>query len=135
MHSHGGYEDKLYGTWQEMKLKCEWPEHTAYNSVGKRGIKVADEWVVDYGAFREYALENGYTEETFLHRRRQNEDFKPGNVYFSFVHPVHKRLEYNGESHSLSEWARRQGLKKQTLSKRLKLGWSVGQALGFEPRG
>ena len=43
-------------------------------------------------------------------------------------------IKYNGEVHSGEEWARIVGICKTTIYGRLKLGWSVGQALGYEER-
>lgn len=41
-------------------------------------------------------------------------------------------LEYNGESHNITEWSIITGVNKGTISSRLRYGYSVGQALGFE---
>ena len=38
-------------------------------------------------------------------------------------------LTYQGETHSIAEWARRTGLIKQTLWTRYELGWSTAKML------
>lgn len=43
-------------------------------------------------------------------------------------------LTHNNQTLSLTEWARRRNIKKQTLSIRIKRGWPVAQALEFETR-
>lgn len=43
-------------------------------------------------------------------------------------------LEHNGERLPLSEWARRTGVPGPSITSRLACGWSVAEALGFEPR-
>ena len=44
-------------------------------------------------------------------------------------------IEYNGEKHSIKEWSKILNIHKNTLSTRItKLGWPIGQALGFEKR-
>jgi group I intron endonuclease len=40
-----------------------------------------------------------------------------------------RRIEFNGESLCLSDWADRLGIHSRTLSKRFKIGWSVERAL------
>ena len=38
-------------------------------------------------------------------------------------------IELNGEVHSISEWSRIKNLNRNTIVKRLRLGWSVNDAL------
>lgn len=45
-----------------------------------------------------------------------------------------KYITYNGMTKTLTEWAKHREIKKETLSIRLKRGWSVGEALGFKER-
>lgn len=46
-----------------------------------------------------------------------------------------RRLTHNGTTLSVSEWARRTGIKRETIKERLRRGWTVTRALGFdEPR-
>lgn len=45
-----------------------------------------------------------------------------------------KYITYNGMTKTLTEWAKYREIKKETLSIRLKRGWSVGEALGFKER-
>ena len=45
----------------------------------------------------------------------------------------HHILEYKGESHNIKEWAKITGVNSGTISSRLRYGYSVAQALEFEP--
>ncbi|UEM08196.1 hypothetical protein JL101_036190 (plasmid) [Skermanella rosea] len=45
-----------------------------------------------------------------------------------------KFITYGDESYSTRAWAKRRGMPHMTLVSRLKRGWSVGEALGFEER-
>lgn len=45
-----------------------------------------------------------------------------------------KYITYNGVTKTLTEWSKYREIKKETLSIRLKRGWSVGEALGFKDR-
>ena len=46
-----------------------------------------------------------------------------------------KLIEYNGETHSMHEWARITGIKYETIYSRIKKGWPIGQALGYDIKG
>lgn len=57
---HHGYKDRLYRIWYAMRSRCTRPNHPRYKDWGGRGIRVCDEWLSDYGAFRDWALDHGY---------------------------------------------------------------------------
>lgn len=44
----------------------------------------------------------------------------------------HHRLEYNGKTMRILDWARETGIRTTTIESRLKNGWPIGEALGFE---
>ena len=41
-------------------------------------------------------------------------------------------LTYNGETLNITQWGSKLGIKRKTISQRLKRGWSIEQSLGFE---
>lgn len=43
-----------------MRCRCNNPKDKAYKYYGAKGVKVCAEWEHDYGAFRDWALANGY---------------------------------------------------------------------------
>jgi len=45
-----------------------------------------------------------------------------------------KYIEHDGSRLHLNEWSRLTGLKRETISGRMKRGWTVSQSLGFDPR-
>lgn len=57
---HGGRHDRLYKVYANMKNRCYNCNSNDYQYYGGRGIKICDEWLSDYGAFRDWALSNGY---------------------------------------------------------------------------
>lgn len=40
-----------------------------------------------------------------------------------------RRLTMNGETHCITEWSRITGIRRETIRKRLSIGWTVEQAL------
>lgn len=86
--SHGGCvnnrEERLYGVWNSMKQRCINQNRKDYANYGGRGIKVCNEWLDDYLAFRKWAISNGYNEnvpigECTIDRIDVNGDYSPQN--------------------------------------------------------
>lgn len=81
---HGGTGSRLFVVWSSMKQRCNDPNHSSYKNYGLRGIRVCDEWASDYGAFRDWALANGYDEsaargECTIDRIDANGNYEPSN--------------------------------------------------------
>lgn len=81
--THGGHNERLYRVWADMKRRCNNPRFKQYKDYGGRGISVCAEWL-DYAAFREWALNNGYDpnaqySKCTLDRIDNNGNYEPGN--------------------------------------------------------
>lgn len=77
--THHGSSTPLYRTWRGIKDRCLNPNSTGYKWYGGRGITVCDEWANDFGAFRAWALANGYSEELSIDRINNDGNYEPGN--------------------------------------------------------
>ena len=80
----GGKRERLYKVWSNMKDRCYNPHNNRYLYYGGRGIKICDEWLTDYAAFRKWALETGYDESAergkcTIDRIDVNGDYCPEN--------------------------------------------------------
>lgn len=138
--THGGFSTRLYPIWRSMLDRCYCENHRAYKAYGDRGIKVCDEWK-DFEKFREWAVSNGYDEtapkwKCTLDRIDVNSDYEPSNCRWvdMKVQGRNKRnnrlLEYNGERHTLSEWAEILDIGYQTLYARItRYGWNGNKVL------
>jgi len=49
--------------WHGIKQRCHQPNDPQYSYYGARGIRVCDEWINDFVAFRDWAMANGFREE------------------------------------------------------------------------
>lgn len=76
---HGKRQERLYGIWVGMKGRCNNPNNKAYCWYGGRGIKVCDEWSNNYLIFREWALNNGYSDSYSIDRIDVNGNYEPNN--------------------------------------------------------
>ncbi|MGE6612526.1 hypothetical protein ACQKFG_18590 [Peribacillus sp. NPDC076916] len=132
--THGMSDTRLYDIWIAMKSRCENPKNTNYHHYGGREIKVCNEWR-EFENFMEWALNNGYTDELSIDRIDVNGDYEPSNCQW-VTQKVQmnntrrtKKLTYDGVTMSLTMWAEEVGISQQTLTQRIKSGWSIDKAL------
>lgn len=127
---------RLYNIWQGMKRRTMTKSNPRYPDYGGRGITVCPEWRDSFETFKEWALANGYRDDLTIDRIDNDGPYSPENCRWATYQEQgnnnrHNRMiEYNGEVHSLTEWARIKGINMQTLSARINQhGWSIERAL------
>jgi hypothetical protein len=131
---------RLYHIWGGMKCRCSCPTNKDYPNYGGRGIGVCEEWKNDFSAFMKWAFENGYTDELTLDRIDTNGNYCPENCRWvtNLVQQNNKRtshyIEHNGEKHTIAEWARMLGLRRDTLRQRVLAGWPLDKILSSNKR-
>lgn len=97
---------RLHNIWKNMKSRCTYERHEDFDLYGGRGITVCDEWLNSFDAFESWANNNGYSDGLSI-----------------------DRIEFNGETHTMKEWAEILGIKYGTLQSRIARGWSYKKAL------
>lgn len=108
--THGESDKRLYKIWLYMHKRCENSSASNYRDYGGRGICVCDSWS-NYEPFRAWALRNGYNDSLSIDRIDVNGDYTPENCRWADRATQANnrrntlRITYNGEEHSLSEWA------------------------------
>ena len=142
---HGFGKTRIANIFNGMKQRCYNPNNYEFHLYGGRGIKICDEWLSDNVSFYRWAIENGYIEnatqaENSIDRIDPEGDYSPENCRWvdSYVQANNTRkniyYEWNGETHTLTEWSRIVGIKSGTLYNRMnKLGWTIGEALTLPP--
>jgi|SRR3972149_5287855 len=80
-YRHGYARTKLYIAWAAMIQRVLNPKNTAYKNYGGRGITVCNEWL-EFIQFRDWALNNGYTEGLQINRINNNGNYEPSNCDF-----------------------------------------------------
>ena len=81
---HGGRYERLYKVFANMKNRCYNEHSDDYKYYGGRGIKICDEWLGSYSAFKEWALTHGYNETAkrgacTIDRIDVNGNYEPNN--------------------------------------------------------
>lgn len=131
---HGLYGSRLYHTWRGLRQRCNNPKAKAYPNYGGRGISCCEEWN-DFAVFYEWAMHNGYAENLTIDRINNMEGYHPSNCRFSTrKEQANNRrsnlwYEYSGELKNVQQWSDSCGIKYETLSNRLKTGWSIEKAI------
>lgn len=83
--THGGCGSRLYAIFKGMKARCFNPNVENYPNYGGRGITVCDEWLNDFTAFRDWALNNGYADDLVIDRINPNGHYEPSNCQWLTV--------------------------------------------------
>ena len=135
--SHGLSRSRLYRIYNDMKSRCYKIYAKEYQNYGGRGIEICEEWLGENGFlnFYNWAMENGYSNELTIDRINNDKNYEPSNCRWvtRLVQNNNSRhanfIEFNGEKHSISEWARIKGMSRNTMVKRIKLGWDIEKVL------
>lgn len=138
---HNMAHTRIYRIWLHMKNRCYNINDNRYNDWGGRGIKVCDEWLNDFQAFYEWALNNGYKENLTIDRINVNGNYESNNcrwVDYKIQNRNSRRNRYitlNGETRCLSEWCEILNLNYLKVHRRINRDhWTIKQALELEER-
>lgn len=132
---------RLYRIWQAMKNRCYNKHRKSYQNYGSRGIKVCGEWLSDFVAFYNWAINNGYKENLSIDRIDNNRCYSPDNCRWTDNKTQaqnrrsNRNYTINGETHCLQKWCEIYCLDYFKVIKRLDIcHWSIEQALELEER-
>lgn len=129
--THGMQGSKIYLIWNAMKNRCGNPAVKAYPYYGGRGITVSESW---------QKFENFYTdmgdrpEGMSLDRIDNSKGYSKENCKWSTKEEQannkrnNSKITFNGETLSVSQWARRIGIHREGLAHRLR-NWSLEEAM------
>lgn len=76
--THKMSKTRLYQEWLSMKRRCR-PDSQDARTYYMRGITICDEWLLDFVAFKSWAIANGYDDSLSLDRIDNNKGYSPDN--------------------------------------------------------
>jgi hypothetical protein len=133
--THGRSKTRTYKIWKGMRGRCQCPSNTRWAYYGGRGITVDPRWD-NYDAFLEDMGECPPGKS--LERIDNSRGYGPDNCRWATLKEqarnqrTNRMIECRGEKKCLAEWCEITGLHHSVIRSRLRLGWSVEDAL-FKP--
>jgi hypothetical protein len=120
--THGGRKTPEYAAWVQLLNRCYNRNDKAFPAYGGRGIVVCDEWRKDFSRFRTDMgpRPNGNS----IDRINNDGPYSPANCRWTNRTEQAKNrrstvwIEWNGERHTQSDWARRLGVTSPIIAKR-----------------
>ena len=129
-----GQKTKEYQAWLHIKARCLNHNCAVYSYYGGRGIRMAPAWERSFDAFLKDVGRAPSLKHT-IERIDTNGHYEPGNVKWATALEQARnkrrniRLEFNGETMPIADWAARIGISIGALRQRLKRRWSLERAL------
>jgi len=111
---HYESKTKLFERWASMQGRCK-PTHKQSKYYFDKGIKVCDEWD-SFIVFKEWAINNGFSDELQLDRKDNNKGYYPENC--RWVIPI-----INNSNRDITVFVEYEGEKMPLALLRLKLNW------------
>lgn len=116
---------KTYRTWKDMRSRCNNPKNKDFGNYGGRGVSVCKEWD-DFSVF--FAEMGARPEGLTIERIDVNGNYEPLNCKWADGDEQANnkqatvRITHNGETKSLTQWARQLGKAHGTLTYRIANG-------------
>lgn len=130
-HGHLGNNQatRTYQTWKSMHRRCADKNNADY---GGRGIQICSEWF----DFKSFLADMGERPaKCTIDRIDSDGNYEPRNCRWASDKEQQSnrrdnvRLEHDGKSLTVAQWAEAIGCKRSALAMRLAKGWSVEEAL------
>jgi hypothetical protein len=124
---HRAHNTPEYFRWLNMKARCNNPNNPAYANYGGRGISVCARWDKSFDAFMSDVGERP-TPEHSLDRIDNDGNYEPNNVRWATSQEQannrrnNMKVEFNGETKTIAEWARVAGITPEGVAYRHKKG-------------
>jgi hypothetical protein len=119
---------KTYRTWKDMRARCNNPNNTEFHNYGGRGITICKQWD-DFAVF--FADMGARPEGLSIERINVNGNYEPTNCKWADIGEQANnkqssiRITHNGETKTMTQWARQLGKAHGTLAYRIAHGLEV----------
>ena len=126
--THGKRNSQAYSSWVGMKTRCNNPSYTDWHRYGGRGISVDKAW----DTFEQFFADVGDppSAKHSLGRIDNNGNYEPFNVRWETLEQqnnnkvLNHKVTINGETKTLTQWARENCLNPSTVMSRVFYGWN-----------
>ena len=129
---HGMSKTPVYKAWQMMRDRCENSANPHFHNYGGRGIAVCERWQ----EFSNFLADMGMRPKGFdIDREDNDKGYEPGNCRWVTRKRNmnnlrgNNRIEYDGQSRTVPEWAEILGMHEETLRHRVNRGWTAERAI------
>ena len=136
---HGFSRHPLYAIYRTMMHRCYNPKAGAYRHYGGRGIAVCQRWRESFLSFVEDMGPKPSPDHS-IDRINNDGDYCPENCRWATPKQQARnwknrnvRYEHGGESLTLSEWAERLHIRRESIRDRINSGWPLSKALSTPP--
>lgn len=129
-----------YRVWERMKARCYDAKRRGFANYGGRGIKVCERWRGDFAAFLADMGRRPSAEHS-LDRIDVDGDYEPGNCRWATDKEQRRNkrvtmyVERGGILVRLVDLCEELGLNRQNVASRLRVGWSLIDAITVPVRG
>jgi hypothetical protein len=138
--THGKSGTDLYRTWSGILTRCTNPAAPQYPHYGGRGITVCPRWSEENG-FIHFFMDMGEKPGASysIERQDNNGPYSPDNCKWATPTEQSNNQRTNrvftiaGETKTLMQWVRSQGIPYDRVWHRLKAGWEPARALEMQP--
>lgn len=132
---HGKRNSLTYSVWSNIKQRCYNPNASGYENYGGRGIKVCSRWKNSFENFY-YDMGKRPSKNHSIDRVNNNGDYSKENCRWATKKQQNrnsrhcKKITFNNQTLTLSEWAEKTGIKLPTLNYRFYVAkWNIKDVL------
>ncbi|MFA5240719.1 MAG: hypothetical protein WC476_13570 [Phycisphaerae bacterium] len=135
---HGMATTRAYNIWAQMIQRCINPKNKNYRLYGERGIAYCEKWQTFEGFWAD--MQNGYSDTLTLDREDVNGNYEKSNCRWATQKEqgnntrINHTITYGGLTLTLSQFADKYNMSKETLWYRIKSGWGIERALSTPVR-
>lgn len=137
--THGMTNTRLYNCYKGMIARCYREKDIHYPAYGGRGIVVCEEWKNDKKAFFDWSLSHGYQDDLTIERVNVDGNYEPSNCTWIPMGEQYNNkrqnimIDWMGERHNATYWARKTGIPAGTIRWRYKHGWDTERIFSTLP--